>query len=134
MKRDIKFRAWDGEKMIYPTDEHINANWTFDRGYLTCECLTCHEALFDDKYIKFYPIMQFTGLHDALDMEIWEGDIVSYEDHEWEVVFWYDRWDMVNRDKSVRDDDIPDDPGFTKWDFCRVIGNIYENPELIEDN
>jgi uncharacterized phage protein (TIGR01671 family) len=74
---------------------------------------------------------QFTGLQDKDGKDIYEGDIVFYEDHEWIVEFYYDRWDMRNGEKYVRDNDFPDDPGSTVWQDCLIIGNIYENPELL---
>lgn len=63
--RDLKFRAWDGEKMV-STDFIIRdgiAHWK-------------------DKGIHFSSenVMQFTGLKDAYGTEIFEGDIIKYID------------------------------------------------------
>ena len=62
------------------------------------------------------PIMQFTGLKDKNGKEIYEGDIMKNYDYHFFVVEW--------NKKNAR------------WDNCfgrEVIGNIYENPELIKE-
>ncbi|EGO8121014.1 YopX family protein [Enterococcus faecalis] len=84
-----------------------------------------------------YVIMQSTGLKDKNGVEIFEGDIVQYRDGE------YSYLGIVKRDcyQFFIDGIKPDD----NYDFIDVsntfdgtsslekIGNIYENPELLED-
>lgn len=78
---------------------------------------------------------QFTGLKDADGREIYEGDILQKRDElAWRtvdrgVVFWHSdecRWCVEMRDGLV----------FSltsrKSNTWRVIGNIYDNPELIK--
>jgi len=76
-----------------------------------------------DKVYDAISVMQFTGLHDKNRMEIYEGDILKWDEVEWgnphlEVCEWdYELFDMREND----------------WErHCEVIGNIYENPELME--
>ncbi|KKP30612.1 MAG: hypothetical protein UR20_C0054G0013 [Candidatus Woesebacteria bacterium GW2011_GWE2_31_6] len=104
--REIKFRAWDKEKQIMIND--LNG-WS--KGY-------------QDKY----ELMQFTGLKDENGKEIYEGDIFdSPAKTKFKIVWWVDGWFYQN----VRDEkpighliEVAKD-----WN---VIGNIYENLELIK--
>ena len=68
---------------------------------------------------------QFTGLKDKNGREIYEGDILRWEDmFNFEV-----RWlDSQARFYSVNTSAVS-----TQWtEYCTIIGNIYENPELLK--
>ena len=70
-------------------------------------------------------IMQCTGLKDKNGKLIYEGDVVKDDHDAWHYVRWvYDSWQLFpctqnNYTIGIVDDEI------------EVIGNIYENPELI---
>ena len=120
-----KFRAWDGQDMVMRDVEQLRFAHNSNNHvvYITI----------DGEEWETGPaliLMQSTGLKDKNGVEIFEGDIVRWHD----VVTW---------DYSVTFKDgvfcISDDPSSNFYHLkedingkFEVIGNIYENPELLE--
>lgn len=151
--RDIKFRVWDKSinKMITQEnvkeflDKTISEKWEdefpyhSDEWYPAYEILTIFDYLksFQERTIKRYEpsenrfdIMQYTGLKDKNGKEIYESDIVyiASEDENAFVL-----WDKETARYIIQ---------FNSWcaDFdnfygkeLEVIGNIYNNPELLRE-
>ena len=69
-------------------------------------------------------IMQSTGLKDLNGVEIFEGDIVQYRDGE------YSYLGIVKRDCYQFFIDVSNT--FDGTSSLEIIGNIHENPELLE--
>ena len=67
-------------------------------------------------------VEQFTGLHDKNGKEIYEGDIVTDGVGKYKII--YDLKLAGYQPYCI----FRDDPE----NYCEVIGNIYENPELLE--
>jgi len=111
--REIKFRAWDGERMLSPEDIYIY------------DGKPCWKNEHDHIGVKKGVLMQFTGLLDKNGKEIYEGDVVKVMfPVEFVGVVEYDAPEWRIRRKSG-----------TLWRFAEcpeVIGNVFENPELIE--
>ncbi len=88
----------------------------------------------DGKHIKVIPktVGQSTGLKDKKSKKIYEGDII---DGEWEVRWWSDEAEFVlcnpigeqNINTCAKEE-------FTKLSLVdsEIIGNIHQNPELLE--
>ena len=83
-------------------------------------------------------IMQFTGLKDKNGKEIYEGDILQNDQEESIVSV---RWDETGANWQFTEHNIFMDDGVGRgnWNLnmgfakqCEVIGNIYENPELLK--
>lgn len=85
-------------------------------------------------------LMQSTGLKDKNGKEIFEGDILEVTDkHSWlEVVSYSQEKAMFVTEEINREFKVPESPLYDLSDSTflkfEVIGNIYENPELLEDN
>ena len=108
--REIKFRAWDiqGKKIIL-----VNELTFFQKGNIAVNGIVFPE----------FPIMQSTGLKDKNDKEIYEGDIVEMNEPIW--TWKIQRRVRVEFLKCIYPFNILDE---SHWE---VIGNIYENPNLL---
>lgn len=77
-------------------------------------------------------IVQSTGIKDRKSKEIFEGDIVFDEDGEFSKTC---KIEWNNESASFVGISIDDDGGFTMEEIDgEIIGNIYENPELLTPN
>ena len=124
--REIKFRAWVKELNEIREVEYINF-WKKMIAYPNKFCTEYYlSADFDE--IK---LMQYTGLKDKNNKEIYEGDIVTLHNSRYKVIF-----NMEQARFVLRDDKFEMEIPFTNNNNERmeIIGNIYENPELMEDN
>lgn len=113
--REIKFRAWSGLYM-YQVDK-IAWNTEHDRWYTETEVSEVDSPL----KVKQPILMQFTGLHDKNRKEIYEGDIVRCLTTNDEDIFVV-RYTHHPRSSSF---EVGHDEEY------EIIGNIYENPELL---
>ncbi|HFI0703012.1 TPA: YopX family protein [Streptococcus suis] len=129
-----KFRAWD-----------IFHNKWVKHFYITENCLIYNMEQLHRDLIGAVPIeqsglvvMQSTGLFDVNGKEIFEGDVVEFEDADdienvyinRGVVEWCQGGFTVTNRATVSMDDLLDGD---KLDVT-IIGNIYKNPELVEAN
>lgn len=119
MQDRFKFRAWDTEEGRYVSDEEI----CYETGG---EWDSIYDLLMDDD--PYYIPEQCTGLEDKNGKLIYEGDIV-------EVPVLYSG---IPTGKKQRCKVYYKHGAFNiyavKSEYLKVIGNIHENPELLEDN
>lgn len=126
MNREILFRG----KHIHAMDsnEHLNGTWVY--GYLSDENYIYGKSLEGEFLIDENTICQYTGLTDKNGKKIFENDIVQagwyngtveYEDGCFVI-----KWNNI---KFLRKD-----LGYwANLDGFQTIGNIYDNPELLEE-
>lgn len=146
--RNHKFRAWDKENqhMAYSDKHEWDYSFSFDgkSGDLSAAVNCCYCDTFGDEHDDWKEIgniMEYAGINDKHGKEIYEGDIVKFD------VYAYDK--LVSSTISE-----------IKWcaELCalsvvvnkqgtrgtlghfldhnkevEVIGNIYQNPELLSE-
>ena len=130
MNREIKFRAWckkDGTMLDWLTMSQTAFNRD-DRYSLLYNILVNHK--------DYYEVMQFTGLLDKNSKEIYEGDIIQFAEKYFYLVKFEDGKFVgyhANNDWGKWGDLYKlGEPGFDKYNYV-VIGNIYQNPELLKN-
>lgn len=142
MNREIKFRAWDNENKYMVTSK---------QGVFTALRNSMNIVRQDDGYYndgdllkpnkEKYTLMQFTGMFDKNGKEIYEGDIVKqvsykYSNDEYGHKGFYENISKVLykgrafQYEWIKTNEIEMPKDF-KENFIEVIGNIYDNPELL---
>lgn len=136
--RKFKFRAWDKyNKTMWYSGEHEESinNCEFDiffdiethelKAVIIKEIDVGLPKMMYDEYDL--PLMQYTGLKDKNGVEIYEGDIIEYK-----TVYEWDR-KPIKRAEVVFENGMFSPAGMIMdLNRSKIIGNIYENPELLE--
>lgn len=78
-----------------------------------------------------YEIVQYTGLKDRNDKEIYEGDLVAVADYSNREGLYKVVWDEESL-MYVLEDAYGDKEKMCEFEHYLVKGNIYENPELLD--
>lgn len=134
MKREIKFRAWDKENECYLYDiqrayDMLSGCIKYCDGEDAVYEEECFAGFLDNEQ---YIIEQYTGLHDKNGREIYEGDVLDIG--------------LRNQDgkpviapvsyETYAAGYVLDNGGNGIWQRltkdCEVIGNIFEDKQLLE--
>ena len=78
-------------------------------------------------------LMQFTGLKDQNGKEIYEGDILA-EGKKKKIILGKVLWSEKEVCYILKRKDAWEVLDHVNEEYCEVIGNIYENPELSKDS
>ena len=143
--REIKFRIWDIDKRKFVVNK-------IDR--LSCgdtkKCMS-ERVDFENNSVEInaderYIFSEYTGLEDKNNKEIYEGDIVKFKDCSIDGTKEFYNIGVIERegkrDELVISQLIFEKSYFTEnymdfinqtFELSEIIGNIYENPELIKE-
>jgi len=130
--REIKFRAWDKQ-----TREWIYLGFSSMVGIVDGSLRQFYrtdDGIGHKEWPTDYALMQYTGLKDKNGVEIYEGDVVLEHTGEakpfihWEVTWLESRWILRARNSDAHDRYLSHSPEYMQPE---VIGNIYENPDLL---
>lgn len=128
--RTIKFRAKDFGGVWYYGSlgySNIHTKIYFQTGNDLAKVM-------DWVYVNQETIGQFTGLYDAHGKRIYEGDILKWkaDNRLYAVIF---KWGMFYASVEVCNQEIYGGfplHGLTDDEACEIVGNIYDNPELLK--
>ncbi len=136
--RPIRFRAWDKKHLkIWPIADVDNEHSCALNGYDILG--NSYEKMGGEEPEEDLILLQFTGFKDKNGKEIHEGDIYKTKSPKKYMVM-FEEGAFVGGESEG--DCIPlgwkcDDGGLAKEDdmsWLEVIGNIYENPELVHNS
>lgn len=118
--REIKFRGFDNKKKFQYGSYYYGCLYpnSFKSHYI-------NDVIIDEKTLG-----QYTGLKDKNEKEIYEGDIVKHDykfGNGFGVVAYYAPLFKLDSKKGTCEDFTWED-----WEQFEVIGNMYENPELLK--
>ncbi len=124
MPRQIKFRAWDKKNQrmcqvlsLEYWDPEPGAEFILGGCYLVPECRRFRN-------IEELELMQYTGLKDCKGAEIYEWDILSFDNDIAVVDYVYNGFVLRPVNCMIPNID------FERW---TIIGNAYEHPALLKE-
>ena len=125
--REIKFRIWDIDERKFIVNEMDS---------LSCgdtkKCMS-ERVDFENNSVEInanerYIFSEYTGLKDMREKEIYEGDILFeiLGEEYFKVIFENGSYRAENEEYSL---DLSE-----YAHLCEIVGNIYQNPKLLEEN
>ena len=143
-QREIKFRVWD----------HNNKNWALFANAIDIANGSVYEIGMDwETVLHETTIQQYTGLKDKSDIEIYEGDVITFDEYPsiifvvgwsvYEEVGWSLYFNPSHTEQKFEklkqifnNIDLYEEYPMSYFDQkgYKVLGNIFENPELLKND
>ena len=129
---DIKFRAWDKEqnKMLLPDKWDWDWYLCNEYGVLSFPVMIARDYVMSYQTKKELILMQYTGLKDKNGVEIYEGDIISFDSNTSIVFYNSSHCAFMLADGGARGRGYLRLGQLSSLDI-EVIGNIYEHKHLL---
>lgn len=126
--REIKFRAWDLKTKTMHTVENINF---CGRETVTVQYNPVKKICLDSVLLT-----QYTGAKDKNGVEIYEGDIIRHQSGKYGTDFEIKWSPILCGFTAMQIESGHPSPQLNQgtMSYFEVVGNIYENPELVESN
>lgn len=129
--RDIKFRCWDTENKEMLEVQELDYEDSYNGQPMIRT--TMYSDYFDTEDMI---LMQYVGLKDKNGKEIYEGDIVKFrfkdDREEFPDLIGYIEYQTTFTAFRIMSNQGSFKIDITEIKFIEVIGNIYDNPELLE--
>ena len=144
MNREKKYRVWDREEKII--SEGLPFEWFLTGEPGDMEFPSTGESLPLKDFIFFrdhFEMMDFTGLQDKNKKDVYDGDICRTDVNIklWVVRWGNYEWEFINHQIKEAKHRMAGDEQYSFSEYLpmlkrasagiEVIGNIYENPELL---
>ncbi len=126
--REIKFRAWDLKTKTMHTVENIN--------FCGRETVTVQYNPVKKICLDSVILMQYTGAKDKNGVEIYEGDIIRHQSGKYGTDFEIKWSPILCGFTAMQIESGHPSPQLNQgtMSYFAVVGNIYENTELVESN
>lgn len=118
--KQVKYRLWCNNKK----------EWEKDEWHLTSDGIIIDTKRNIEMKKETHFLNQFTGLFDKQGVDIYEGDIIKYDFNELNYRIEFLNAEFIARRFYENIENLYP----TEFDYgkeCEVIGNIYENKELL---
>lgn len=137
--KEIKYKFWSYyHKKMFEVAMLELAFGENNAVYITKGNAQVPDDYFEDGVVPNYPkdgvVLQYTGLKDKNDKEIYEGYILKRHLRPINEPSYKATYEVKSLDYYILNGE--NDARFRPdmWGLCEIIGNIYENPELLEGN
>lgn len=127
--REIKLRVWDTHRKAMYCAQGIR----FEEGEVLARWRIPGESCLVEGSV---PITQFIGVKDKNGVEIYEGDIIRHQSGKYGTDFEI-KWSPILcgfTAMQIKSGHPSPQLNQGTMSYFEVVGNIYENPELVESN